>query len=278
MKVPRLALTVCVALFLSTVTEVAGDRCLFIGHSFFIPVAEKLPDLAALAGLNHSQNEVFSGGNSGTPLSLWNNAANRAKIKGYLNTGQVELLGMVYAPGDRTEGHELWIDYALSQNPDTKFMVGAPWLDFPESFNTTAYTSVVRTLTKTTYPAVLASLRAKYPGVTIVDNPYSLGTVELRLLFDAGQVPDVLSLTGDDRATSIFYDQKGHGGDILLDLLSLFFVNRIYGVECDRNPFKWSTNLAAVAQSVLDAYDAGSLCGTAACSLAASDAGTLTAA
>ena len=54
----------------------AAYNSLFIGHSFFRPIAEKMPALASAAGLNHSQAIVFSGGASGAPLALWNSDSN----------------------------------------------------------------------------------------------------------------------------------------------------------------------------------------------------------
>jgi hypothetical protein len=43
----------------------AAYNSLFIGHSFFRPIAEKMPMLTSAAELNHSQAIVFSGGASG---------------------------------------------------------------------------------------------------------------------------------------------------------------------------------------------------------------------
>eukprot|EP00964_Phaeocystis_antarctica_P094789 scaffold61427_cov70-Phaeocystis_antarctica.AAC.6 len=59
-------------LLLLTVASTAGYKCLFIGHSFFVPISRQLPDLAAsAAGVTHEQSEVFSGGASGAPSQMW---------------------------------------------------------------------------------------------------------------------------------------------------------------------------------------------------------------
>ena len=60
------------------VASTAGYKCLFIGHSFFRPIATQLPELvASVAGVTHEQSEVFSGGESGTPSRLWENPQKR---------------------------------------------------------------------------------------------------------------------------------------------------------------------------------------------------------
>ncbi|EOD05065.1 hypothetical protein EMIHUDRAFT_250326 [Emiliania huxleyi CCMP1516] len=208
----------------------AAYNSLFIGHSFFRPIAEKMPALASAAGLNHSQAIVFSGGASGAPLALWNSDSMRDEIQSILDWGNITLFGMTF---DHTaEGCELWINYALSKNPNLNtFMIGLPWLDYPTEYDTDSYTSVVRNAAQTNWTDFLEELRGKYPNVTIIDNPYGLSVVELRILQSAGSVPDVTAMTGL-AATSLFTDYKGHGGDILKDTASLVWLDRIYHVGC----------------------------------------------
>jgi len=259
---------------------------LFMGYSFFEPVTQQLPKLAEAAGQTHAQVTVFSGGGTGTPIALWNDTANdgnkRKVIRNYLDTGNIELLGMPgwqteptnSQIGDPIEGQVLWMTYALSKNPNTKFLIGTPWEDFPRDFSTPEYTSDARAAgTVQWWNTFITQLRDRFPGVTIIECPYGLGAAELRLLYDAGTIPDVPRMFGtgiDDRANCIFYDEKGHGGDILHDLMAMFFLNRIYNVDLSTvdfsNALAWTTDLATVAKSVLDAYDAGSLCGSDPCS------------
>ena len=64
------------------VASTAGYKCLFIGHSFFSPIARRLPDFAAsAAGVTHEQSVVFSGGESGTPSMLWKNPLKRIETQ-----------------------------------------------------------------------------------------------------------------------------------------------------------------------------------------------------
>ena len=58
-----------------------------------------------------------------------------------------------------TEGYENWMDYALSKNPSTMFMIGVPWPDFPRDYDTATYTANLRG-NYTTLEGIFASLRA----------------------------------------------------------------------------------------------------------------------
>lgn len=106
------AIVLSLILASTTFAQPDGYTSLFMGHSFFRPVANGLavhPLQAGIAG--HSQTVFFAGGCNGAPLSLWNNPVKSAQIKAKLDTGNVELFGMTYhgcAP--TTEGYELWID------------------------------------------------------------------------------------------------------------------------------------------------------------------------
>ena len=131
-------------------------------------------------------------------------------------------------------------------------------------------------------------LASQYPGVTIIDNPYGLGIVEARLLFEAGGLPDVDKLFGgcDEDVTgenpcgdNLFNDYRGHIGNFGRSLTALMWLNRIYKVDPSTYSSAWlsnsrqdrlagrtfETNITAVAKAVLDAYDVGNLCGTSLC-------------
>ena len=146
-----------------------------------------------------------------------------------LNGGDIELFGMTIDVGTAdsqgdisTASYELWIDYALSKNPSTIIMIGVPWVDYPSDYDTPSYTATMRDAYPTLQTGVYAALRAKYPSTTIIENPYGLGVVEARLLFEAGGLPDVTSLFGgcanDETGQSscgakLFNDYKGHGAE-----------------------------------------------------------------
>ncbi|MDG2304249.1 MAG: hypothetical protein P8R42_06255 [Candidatus Binatia bacterium] len=113
-----------------------GIKAVFIGHSFFRHFADEMPFHATQAGIvGHSQNVLFRGGANGAPEALWNDPVTRAEIQGYLDAGDVELFGRT-AHGDYPglPGYINWFDYALAQNPNTRFMLALPWLTQPASY------------------------------------------------------------------------------------------------------------------------------------------------
>lgn len=249
-------------------------NCLFIGHSFFIPIAQRMPLVTSNAGVSHEQVEVFSGGASGAPEALWNNNATRNEAQGYLDTGDIELFGLTYEPTfPTTTGYELWFDYALSKNPNTVFMLGLPWLDFPSEYDAENYASMTRIAGVGAWEILLTALRSMYPGVTIIDVPYGLGVAELRLLFEAGLLPELSAVQGP-METSLHTDRKGHAGSMIREISPLFWLNRIYNVELSAydGPLESSADLKGIATSVLDAYDSGSVCGSIPCSCVDDDA------
>jgi hypothetical protein len=237
--------------------EIVGFNAMLMGHSFFRPIAEQLPFHATTADvIGHTQTVEFSGGETGAPEALWFDDGHRIAIQAVLDTGTVELFGMTYAGTyPSTLGYELWIDYALSKNPNTKFFIGAPWLDFPSVYVDAASYTAAWDYNGGWLPFI-DSIRALYPGVDIFSIPYGQAAVELRTLYEAGNLPDITALTGP-AATSIFTDTKGHGGNMVKDLAELIWLNAIYGVDLDTYAFDsgYTTDLKAIAKSIMDAHN-----------------------
>ena len=72
--------------------EVPGKDCLFIGHSFFIPVSRSFNGVAKAAGVEgHNQKEVFRGGKNGAPGSLWAHEPSRQKIQTILDLSLIHI-------------------------------------------------------------------------------------------------------------------------------------------------------------------------------------------
>ncbi len=235
-----------------------GFTSLFIGHSFFRPFAEGMPDYVAAAGISgHTQTIVFSGGASGAPEALWNNAGKRAEIQAVLDGGDIELFGMTYHPNyPGTTGYENWIDYALARNPTTRIFIALPWLTTPANFDAATYANLWTGFHVGAWQDFIDSIRALYPGVDIFSNPYGQSAVELRNLFAAQNLPDVQNLTGP-ASNSIFTDTLGHAGDILKDLGRLVWLNSLYDVDLSTYSYgpSYITDLHAIAQSITDGHD-----------------------
>ena len=254
---------------------IPGDKMMLMGHSFFRPTAAELPYHAIRAGVDgHSQNVEFSGGASGAPLALWNDAEHRANIQAVLNSGDVDVFGMTCCDWQLTPGGDpvldsegnpvlnlggwqVWFDYALDQNPDTEFFIGIPWLDYPTDYaDAAAYADLWNLFYTTLVLPAVDDLRAQYPGVTIYSIPYGQAVTELRAMFEAGNVPDLANLEGPSD-TSLFVDYKGHGGQLLKDLVEYVWMDAIYGVDLATYAHDdgYQTDLKAIAKSIMDAHD-----------------------
>ena len=241
-------------------SQITGFNSLFIGHSFFRPFADGMPFHAAQAGVvGHTQSVVFAGGANGAPQALWEDAAKRAEIQAVLDGGDVELFGMTYHGAyPTTEGYENWIDYALAQNPNTRFALALPWGTNPESTSAVAYASDWHLAHSTGWHGLLVdALRALYPGVEFFCIPYGHSALELRLLFADGNLADVdflVSATGD----AIYSDSFGHADDILIDLGRLVWLNAIYGVDLTTYAYDpgYIADLKGIAQLIMDDHDA----------------------
>ena len=235
-----------------------GFNALFIGHSFFRPFASRMAFHAQNTGfVDHQQNLVFSGGANGAPEALWNNEHQRTRIQGILNTGEVELFGMTYHPAfPGMAGYRKWADYALENNPDTRFFIALPWEPLPQSTDAATYQANWQALHASISHSIVDTLRAEYPGVDFYCIPYGQSAVELRSLFARGELPDVDALTGK-ASEAIFTDELGHAGNILVALGELVWLRAIYGVALDAYLFDagYTVDLKQLADSILNAHD-----------------------
>lgn len=133
-----------------------------------------------------------------------------------------------------------------------------PWATNPESTSAATYASDWLLGHSTGWHDLIDALRALYPGVEIYCIPYGQSALELRLLFEAGNLDDdvdfLVSATGD----AIYADSFGHADDILIDLGRLVWLNAIYDV--DLLTYTWdpgyTADLKGIAQSIMDAHDA----------------------
>lgn len=217
----------------STTHDIAGYNTLFIGHSFFRPVADGMPTHANRVGVTaHKQQIVFSGGASGSPQGLWENTNKRAEIQTILDNGDIDLLGMTYHtdhPG--ISGYTNWVAYALQQNPETKFFIALPWLYNPGDFNSATYASNWTINHPLITHGHINTLRTIYSNNDFYCIPYGEAAGELYKLYEAGNLTDVQSLVRQGESPGIFSDSFGHADDILVDLSQLVWLAAIYGVD-----------------------------------------------
>ena len=235
-----------------------GFNAMLMGHSFFDPFATALPAHAQRAGFtDHRQSQYYSGSASGAPQALWEDAGKRSAIQAVLNSGDISLFGMTYHPDyPGIEGYRDWVNYALRKNPDTRFFIGLPWLTFPADLDATSYAERWHQLHVETAHQLIDKLRVENPGVDFYCIPYGQSAVELRNLYSAGQLSDVLALSSSTDA-AIFIDNAGHADDILLALGELVWLRAIYGVDLsiyNYNP-GYTADLKMIAESIMDAHD-----------------------
>ena len=155
-----------------------GMNMLYIGHSFGRNFAERLPEVTSNVGIqNHRSNIVFSGGASGAPLALWDNEDKRREAQAILDGGEIELMVMICCSlpwletGD-DPGIENWMNYALEQNPNTRFGLAMPWIDFPESYDSAVEYSELWAGVYLQWLGTVDALRMAYPNVEIFAIPH----------------------------------------------------------------------------------------------------------
>jgi len=244
--------------YLEPIFREAGFNSLFIGHSFFIPIANTMPLHTEAAGIKyHTQTTVFSGGSKGAPEALWNNTDKSEEIRAVLDAGGVDLFAMTYH-GDYPEltGYTNWVNYALEKSPDAHIAIGLPWTPYPESYDSVTYRSASEEFHAATFHPLIDELRALYPDTDIYCIPYSGGAVELRDLYAAGALDDVEALVSDT-VDAIHRDTLGHADDILYSVVEMVWLDAIYGVNLSAYSYDpgYNTDVKALAQKVMDAHD-----------------------
>lgn len=241
-----------------------GARCLFIGHSFFVPVANAFD---AVAGQNdfplHRMDTVFRGGPAGSPEALWDNAATRVEIETVLATGEVDLFGLTsFSPENSDfDDYARWIDLALRYNPETRFFVGIPWAPGGPSLETEAFDAACEQIALDGFE-VVDQLRTAYPGEQIEFVAYGKTASVLKAMFEAGELPDIAGLTPDPAngvaaSDALFADPLlGHGGPMMLELSALSWMDILYGAGVETLTFNdYQSDVEAIVTQVLGFND-----------------------
>ncbi|MEC9092243.1 MAG: hypothetical protein VX438_06025 [Planctomycetota bacterium] len=211
-----------------------GKRCLFIGHSFFIPVANSFSKKVSQAGIqSHTQQSVFAGGANGSPGRLWKNERKRSEILKILDTGKVELLGMTYfSPNNSSlDDYRKWIDYALKKNKKTTFFIGLPWgLNGPSS-SLAAFAATSTLGQAVVYQGTVLKLRELYPDNRFYWANYGRVAVELKRKFEKGQLSGLKSMISRSGKNAIFRDKMGHAASKTLEMAALVWLAVLYNVD-----------------------------------------------
>ena len=253
----------------SIIENQQGYTMLLIGNSFFRPYAEKLDDLAIQAGFeNHNSIRINRGGDNGRPINFWNdsNSNEHLQIKAALDQGNIDIFGMTAGnePEDRTEGHRAWINYALQNNPNITIFIAIPQIDFPADWEQRAQEygfDAIRELNDYFIDGIVHNemvdvLRGEFPSVKIFTIPTGMASINLDQMNMNNELLDDISRFGP-RATSLFVDNKGHQGDIIIETGSLIWLNSIYGVDLRTFSYDtgFNTDLHETANQIMESHD-----------------------
>jgi len=244
-----------------------GQNMLLVGNSFFRPYAQKFSELATDADfMDHTDTLVFRGGVFGTPIGLWNNQDTNTEIKQFLDAGNLDIFGMTgyFNETDPTAGFVEWIDYALESNPNIKIFISIPPIDFPADWQQRAEEMGANNIREVyegfvnnyTHKTVIDQLRIRFPSTEIFSIPTGWATFDLVDQYENNLLLDDINLFGS-YDESIFTDQKGHQGKIVIHTGALIWLNAIYNVNLRTNEFDtgFNTDLHTIAENIANGHD-----------------------
>ena len=259
--------------------ESTGYNMLLIGNSFFRPYADHLNNLASYANLNeHSSTVVKRGGENGRPINLWNdsNTEEHQLIKSTLDQGNIEVFGMTSGydidSDNPTEGHSAWIRYALQNNPNIIIFIAIGSLDFPNGdsnstrpdWNTFAadngFDSIQELydhyINELIHKEIVDKLRLEFPSTKIFTIPTGWAAKNLAKMNLDNELFDDISMVGS-KSSSIFTDEKGHQGQIVIETGTMIWLNSIYNVDLSSFNYDtgFTTDLHDIAQDIIDSHD-----------------------
>ncbi len=246
-----------------------GFSMLLIGNSFFRPYAENLKELAKNAGYdNHQATVVFRGGDNGRPINFWEATTSdeHLSIKAALDQGNIEYFGMTAGnlPDNPTDGFRDWIEYAVQSNPDIIIVLSIPSFDFPVDWDQLVEDNGFNTVEELyeyfvgdrIHKNLVDELRAEFPSTTIFTIPTGWAAIQLSQMNENNALEDDILMFGP-KANSIFTDDKGHQGQIVIETGTLLWLNSIYQVDLQTDNYNtgFQTDLHEIAQQIMDNHD-----------------------
>ena len=259
--------------------ESTGYNMLLIGNSFFKPYADHLNNLASYANLNeHSSTVVKRGGELGRPINLWNdsNTEEHQLIKSTLDQGNIEVFGMTSGydidSENPTEGHSAWIRYALQNNPNIIIFIAIGSFDFPNGDSNSTrpdwdtfasdngFNSIQEFydyyINEVIHKEIVDELRSEFPSTKIFTIPTGWATKNLAQMNLDNELLDDISMVGS-KSSSIFTDEKGHQGQIVIETGTMIWLNSIYNVDLSSLNYDtgFTTDLHAIAQDIINDHD-----------------------
>ena len=264
---------------ISSQDESTGYNMLLIGNSFFKPYADHLNNLASYANLNeHSSTIVKRGGENGRPINLWNdsNTEEHQLIKATLDQGNLDYFGMTsgydFDSENPTEGHSAWIQYALQKNPNIIIFIAIGSFDFPNGDSNSTrpdwdtfasdngFNSIQEFydyyINKVIHKEIVDELRLEFPSTKIFTIPTGWATKNLAQMNLDNELLDDISMVGP-KSSSIFTDEKGHQGQIVIETGTMIWLNSIYNVDLSSFNYDtgFTTDLHSISQDIINNHD-----------------------
>lgn len=217
-----------------------GQRVFVCGHSFHVPIAQPLSEVAKSAGIaDHTLvGAQFIGGSR--VIQHWNLADEKNQAKKALTAGTVDVLTLSPHAQLPDEGVDLFTKLLLEHNPKARVIVQASWYPFdapgksPATFKNAdrdaADLDAIRTGYQPLYKAFAkqaeelnAALKEKAGRQVVFLVPVGHAVVALREKVAKGQVP------GIGKQSELFADPIGHGRPPVTTLATYCFYTAIYG-------------------------------------------------
>ena len=171
-----------------------------------------------------------------------------------------------------TEGHSAWINYPLQNNPNIIILTAIPTFDFPngESNGTrpdwytfasdNGFNSIQEFhdyyVNEMVHKEIVDELRLEFPSTKIFTIPTGWATKNLAQMNLDNELLDDISMVGP-KSSSIFTDEKGHQGQIVIETGTMIWLNSIYNVDLSLLNYDtgFNTDLHAIAQDIIDSHD-----------------------
>ena len=105
--------------------------------------------------------------------------------------------------------------------------------------------------------ALIDDLRSTFADSEIFMIAYGQGSLELRTLYNMGNLPDVDTLVSDGDLLGIHSDTHGHAEQMLTDLNTLVWLQSIYNYNVLEfaKEYPYTTDIKAIAHDVAQRQD-----------------------
>ena len=181
-------------------------------------------------------------------------------------------LGLIHSICRGSEGHSAWIRYALRDNPNIIIFIAIGSFDFPNGDSNgtrpdgdtlasdNGFNSIQELydyyIYEMIHKEIVDKLRLEFPSTKIFTIPTGWATKNLAKMNLDNELFDDISMVGS-KSSSIFTDEKGHQGQIVIETGTMIWLNSIYNVDLSSFNYDtgFTTDLHDIAQDIIDSHD-----------------------